>query len=267
MDLSGSPGAAKTKRPWPGKGVWNQGLTEAAGRRQERAQLPQQRPQKHSSNMGGSSSPSHGRLGWRHGAEGGSSAPGSHPGFCPVTPHALSGLQLTKASSATAQERGQEGRKEHFCRSASEGTCISSARISLADEDLGGGWGTSTRASVREHECESVCERGCVSVCVWGSINRDKKEEMCVEEHSLAVLADGRSERRGRDWRVRQAVSLTRMLMASGGAGDRKRLMRPQSLKLWLIKNNTSSLTLGADLEGDWPRAGTLRERHVEAYK
>lgn len=55
--------------------------------------------------------------------------------------------------------------------------------------------------------------------------------------------------------------------MATGGSDDRKRLMRPQSLKLWLIKNSTSSLTLGADLEGGWPRSGTLRERHVETYK
>lgn len=51
--------------------------------------------------------------------------------------------------------------------------------------------------------------------------------------------------------------------MATGGSGDQKHLMRSQSLKLWLIKNNTSSLTLGADLEGGCPRAGTLRERHV----
>lgn len=52
----------------------------------------------------------------------------------------------------------------------------------------------------------SVSVRMCVSmgVCVWGSINKDKKEEMCMEERCLAVLADGRSERLGQDWRVRE---------------------------------------------------------------
>lgn len=57
---------------------------------------------------------------------------------------------------------------------------------------------------MRERECENVCERACVSVCVWGSINKDRKEEMCMEERCLAVLADGRSERLGQDWRVRE---------------------------------------------------------------
>lgn len=37
------------------------------------------------------------------------------------------------------------------------------------------------------------------------------------------------------------------MLMATGGSDDRKRLMRPQSLKLWLIKNSIPGpqLTVG----------------------